>query len=158
MPTTTAGFRLSTQAEGLRLLPHFPRDLNMQHGMFKPQGHADRTGLSPPLFSWGSPRSQVQAAGRYGAHLVWLRTPAQQKPSHGGALQYSPLCAEMTRGWGGIPAAPSARRWHSRQSARGSQEKASQRSQYQMDTVPGHCPSWQAHAELHKSLKKNRKE
>lgn len=36
-----------------------------------------------------------------------------------GALQYSPPCAGMTRGWGGIPAAPSAHRWHSRQSARG---------------------------------------
>lgn len=77
-----------------------------------------------------------------------------------GTLQYSPPCARMTRGWGGIPAAPSARRWHSRQSVRGNQEKASERSQYWEDTEEGHCPSWQAHAELHESLKgeKKRKE
>lgn len=56
-------------------------------------------------------------------------------------LEYSPPCVGMTRGWGGIPAAPSAHRWHSRQSARGSEEKASERSQYLDDTDQGYCPS-----------------
>lgn len=56
------------------------------------------------------------------------------------ALQYSPPCAGMTRGWGGIPAAPSAHRWHSRQSTRGNQKKASERSQYWDNTRAGTLP------------------
>lgn len=150
MPTATAGFRLPMEAEGLKLLPHFPCDLNMQHGTFK---HMDMLiGLACPLhFSAGAAQGH-----RCDCWEIW-DLPGLVESSCS-AQQYSPLCAGMTRGWEGIPAAPSAHRWHSRQSARGSQEKASQRSLYQEDTVLGHCPSWQAHAELHKSLKKNRKE
>lgn len=44
-----------------------------------------------------------------------------------GALQHSPPCAGMTRGWGGIPAAPSAHRWHNRQSARERDRRKDQR-------------------------------
>lgn len=50
-----------------------------------------------------------------------------------GALQYAPPCAGMTRGWGGIPAAPSARRQHSRQSAR----RKHQRESIREKPVPG---------------------
>jgi len=159
--TPTAAFVLPTRAEGPWLPPRLPHVSNMQCGTFKPQRCADSAGLSPHFLAGAVQGHRQGLLGDMGpawsgCELLLSRSPTVMEHLLG-ALQNSPPCAGMTRGWGGIPAAPSARRWHSRQSARGSQEKASERSQYQADTEQGHCPSWQAHARLHESLQGDKK-